>query len=124
MADSAGSDRRTGVPLTDWRHVQQSLGVIFTTFIGTRLMRRDFGSELPALIGEPMTKRTILKLYVAAYMAILRHEPRFELTWIGINEATQQGRLGLDIRGRYYPRGHINFDRTDPVTTPTFTIWI
>ncbi|ORE90547.1 hypothetical protein ATO13_22616 [Stappia sp. 22II-S9-Z10] len=124
MADSAGADRSTGAPLADWEHVKQSLGVLFTTPLGTRVMRRDFGSELPALIGETMTTGTILKLYVAAYMAVLREEPRFELTRIGINEATQQGRLGLDLEGRYRPTGHLDFQASEAITVPTFTIWI
>ncbi|RAI01101.1 baseplate assembly protein [Acuticoccus sediminis] len=124
MADSAGADRVTGAPLTDWSHVLQSIHVILTTPIGSRVMRRDFGSELPALIGQPMTTKTILALYVAAYVALVRWEPRFNLTNVQVSQAGPDGRLGLDLTGEYYPTGHLDRGQVAPVTIPTFTVYI
>jgi phage baseplate assembly protein W len=123
MADSAGTDRVTGVPLLDWQHVRQSIGVILTTAIGTRAMRRDFGSEVPDLIGRPMTTLTILQLYAASYLALLRWEPRFALNGIQIVEASASGRIGLRLSGTYNPTGHLEYDRGDPVAIPDFTVF-
>jgi uncharacterized protein len=106
MADSAGFDRRSGLLLTDWAHVHQSLEVILTTPLGSRVMRRDFGSELPDLVDSKMTSRLVLAIYAAAAIAIRRWEPRFRLSRASIVEATASGRLGLVLYGTYYPRGH------------------
>ena len=107
MADSAGVDRRTGKPAEDWDHVQQSIAVILTTPIGSRVMRRDFGSELFDLVDAKMTARTILAIYGAAATAIARWEPRFRLARAGISRATAGGQIELQLFGVYYPRGHL-----------------
>lgn len=106
MADSTGFDRRSGRLRTDWAHVQQSIEVILTTPIGSRVMRRDFGSELYDLVDRKMTPRLVLALYAATAVAIRRWEPRFRLTRAGVTEAGAAGRIGLVLYGTYYPRGH------------------
>lgn len=106
MADSTGFDRRSGRLLTDWAHVQQSIEVILTTPLGSRVMRRDFGSELYELVDRKMTSRLVLALYAASAVAIRRWEPRFRLTRASVIQATSTGLLGLALFGTYYPRGH------------------
>lgn len=103
----AGIDRRTGRPLTGWAHVQQSIEVILTTPIGSRVMRRDFGSALFDLIDAKMTRRRVLALYAAAAVALRRWEPRFRLTRCVVLAAEPAGRIGLALYGTYYPRGHL-----------------
>lgn len=107
MADSCGVSSITGAPLTDWDHVQQSIRIILTTPIGSRVMRRDFGSDLPDLIDAKMIQRNVLALYVAAAVAIDKWEPRFRLSRAGVSRLTPQGEVGLDLYGTYYPRGHL-----------------
>lgn len=107
MADSAGLDRRGGRPSTGWQHVQQSIDILLTTPVGARVMRREFGSEVPDLVDRKMTPRLILALYAAAAAAIRRWEPRFRLTRAAVSEASEQGRLGLVLYGTYFPRGHL-----------------
>lgn len=107
MSESNGIDRRTGGIASGWAHVEQSLDVILTTPIGSRVMRRDFGSEIPDLVDRKMTSRLILALYAAAAVAIRRWEPRFRLTRAAVTEAGATGRLGLVLSGTYYPRGHL-----------------
>ena len=106
MADSAGVDQRTGRVLTDWAHVQQSIGVILTTPIGSVPMRRDFGSELPDMVDRKMTGRNVLALYAACAVAIDRWEPRFRLKRASVNSASAGGVLALSLFGTYFPRGH------------------
>lgn len=106
MPDSAGVSRSSGKPLSDWDHVAQSIAVILTTPIGSRVMRRDFGSEMFDLIDAKMTPRTILAIYGAAATAIARWEPRFRLERAAIVDAGPGGRVELALMGVYFPRGH------------------
>jgi len=107
MASSAGIDAVSGRPLTNWDHVQQSIRVILTTPVGSRVMRRDFGSRLPDLIDAKMVERNILAIYSATAEAINRWEPRFRMRRGRVTEAGADGRISLEIFGVYYPRGHV-----------------
>lgn len=104
---SAGISRDAGVVLEDFDHVQQSVGVILTTPIGSRVMRREFGSELFDLIDRPMSDRVILAIYAAAVIAIARWEPRYALTGCRLIAAGADGAMTLEFEGTYYPRGHL-----------------
>lgn len=107
MTDSTGTNARTGAPLSDWEHVQQSIECILTTPIGSRVMRRDFGSALPDLIDAKMVQRNVLALYVATAVAIDRWEPRYRLNHTALDRMGPDGVISLVLRGTYYPRGHL-----------------
>ncbi len=106
---STGINRITGLPLSGWDHVVQSLGVIFTTRIGDRVMRRLFGSAVPGLLGRNLTPQTILRFYAAIIIAIDLWEPRFRvrsITYPGETNSVaelQQGRFGFRLYGDYRP---------------------
>lgn len=102
-----GFNRETGVLLSGFDHVRQSIGVILTTPIGSRVMRREFGSELFDLIDRPITDQVILAVYAAAVMAIARWEPRYSITGCRVMGAAVDGVLSLELTGIYYPRGHL-----------------
>ena len=104
---STGFNGLTGKPLAGFDHVRQSIRVILTTPIGSRVMRREFGSELFDLIDRPMTARVILAIYAAAVMAIARWEPRYSVTGIRVLDAAAGGGLSLEFNGTYFPRGHL-----------------
>ena len=93
--------RSTGQPLDGWAAVEQSLGVILTTPIGSRVMRREFGSELMDLIGRPMTSEVVLALYSATAYAVERWEPRFRLTGVEMSTPAADGSITLALRGEY-----------------------
>lgn len=105
--DSSGFNGATGAPLYDFDHVRQSIGVIMTTPIGSRVMRREFGSELFDLIDRPMTPRVILAIYAAAVLAIARWEPRYAVTGMQLLAADASGSLSIEFNGTYFPRGHL-----------------
>lgn len=107
MADSSGLGRAAGSPMSDWQHVEQSIGVILTTPIGSRVMRREFGSEFFDLIDRPPTDQVILAAYAAVVMAIARWEPRFAVTNLFVNRLDESGVVDLHVSGLYYPRGHL-----------------
>lgn len=104
---SVGFNRKTGAICTDFSHLKQSLAVIFSTPLKTRVMRRDFGCELFELIDRPLTDKVILAAYVSIVYACSRWEPRFEITWCNIEKVDSNGIVVLQINGNYYPLGHI-----------------
>lgn len=81
--------------------------MILTTPIGSRVMRREFGSELFDLIDRPMTDQVILAIYSAAVMAIARWEPRYAVTGCKTTIAAEDGAMSMELSGVYYPRGHL-----------------
>lgn len=104
---SSGFSRQSGRALEDFAHVQQSVEVILTTPIGSRVMRRDFGSELFDLIARPMTDQVILAVYGAVVIALARWEPRYRVTWCGAIDVDAAGVFTMKLVGVYMPRGHL-----------------
>ncbi|MEI9428735.1 GPW/gp25 family protein [Mesorhizobium sp. Cs1299R1N3] len=104
---SLGVDRQTGGILTGWEHVKQSIEVILTTPIGSRVMRRDFGSRLMSLIDAPMNDRVVLAAYSAVADALAKWEPRYRLETVNIDAAGASGAITFLLSGTYYPRGHL-----------------
>lgn len=92
-------DRHTLRPIGEWDHVLQSIGMILTTPLRSRVMRREFGSELSDLIGRPMTPQIIMAVYTATALAIAQWEPRFALTGVEMGQPTADGRLSLTVYG-------------------------
>lgn len=92
-------DRETMRPIGEWDHVLQSIGMILSTPLRSRVMRREFGSELSDLIGRPMTPQIVLAVYAASALATAQWEPRFTLTGVEMGQATAEGRLSMIIYG-------------------------
>lgn len=96
----------TGQAVEGWAHVVQSLSTILSTRLNTRVFRREFGSDVPALIDAPLNDAGILALYVAVAEAIDRWEPRFDLTEVQVQpEAT--GIITMTLTGVYRPNAHV-----------------
>lgn len=106
MADSVGVSASTGQVLTDWGHVDQSIRRILTTPIGSRVMRRSFGSRIFDFIDAKMTAASILGIYTAAAEAIEAWEPRFRVYRASLGTASADGSVDLTLYGIYFPRGH------------------
>lgn len=99
-----GMNAQTGRSLSGVDHLRQSLRDILATPIGTRVMRRDYGSRLHELIDAPMNNATLVELYAATAEALARWEPRFRLTRVRVASAAP-GRVTLDLQGDYLPAG-------------------
>ncbi|KAA5603239.1 phage baseplate protein [Roseospira marina] len=99
-----GMSNASGRALSGLDHLRQSVHDILTTRIGTRIMRRDYGSRLPALIDAPMTPALAMDLYAAAAQALRRWEPRLTLRRVAIT-AAEPGRVTLSLTGLYRPDG-------------------
>lgn len=77
-----GMHAQTGQALTGMAHLEQSLQDILLTPVGSRLMRREYGSLLPDLIDQPLNSATVLQSYAAVAIAISQWEPRIRLNSI------------------------------------------
>lgn len=77
--------RITGRAITPTDHLRQSVGDILATPIGTRVMRRDYGSQVPMLVDQPDNPITQLRLMSAAASALMRWEPRLGLRQLSIS---------------------------------------
>lgn len=75
-----GMSRHTGLAIDDDAHLAQSVADILTTPIGSRVMRRDYGSNLPDLIDAPVNSETLIDIYAATAEALDKWEPRLILT--------------------------------------------
>lgn len=79
--------------------IRQSLHDIFTTPIGSRIQRREYGSHLFALIDAPMNPANRLRLAAALVDAATRWEPRVTLE-SAIIDITMDGKTVLNYRAR------------------------
>ncbi|SDK67928.1 GPW/gp25 family protein [Billgrantia gudaonensis] len=96
-----GMNASTGRRLERLEHIRQSVRDILTTPIGSRVMRREYGSLLPELIDQPLSDALLLQAYAATVMALLRWEPRLRITAVRRSvSASQPGRATLEIDGQ------------------------
>jgi phage baseplate assembly protein W len=99
-----GTNATTGKALAGIDHLRQSIRDILTTPIGSRVMRRTYGSRLFQLIDAPMNRSTLMDVYAATADALEQWEPRFRLTSVQAVAATP-GKIELDLTGQYLPDG-------------------
>jgi len=92
-------NRETGAVIDLVEHITQSVTDILTTRLGTRVMRREYGSLLPELVDQPFNDFTRLQVYAATVMALMRWEPRISLSRVQFLGATLQGQSTLDLEG-------------------------
>jgi len=94
----SGMSRDTGGTLADLDHIRQSVRDILLTPVGSRVMRRSYGSLLSTLIDQPQNEALRLQIMSACYMAILQWEPRVKLTGISYESAFDGGMV-VEITG-------------------------
>ena len=93
-----------GAPLSGIEHLRQSVRDILTTQIGTRVMRRDYGSDCPRLVDAPIAPGLFIQLYAASAKALRKWEPRLRLSRVQVADVTP-GHVVLDLEGEYRPTG-------------------
>lgn len=94
-----GMNRSDGLTVTDLEHISQSIGDILRTPVGSRVMRRDYGSLLASMIDQPQTPALELQIKVACYMAVLKWEPRVTLSSV-TTERSFDGRMTVTLTGQ------------------------
>jgi phage baseplate assembly protein W len=92
-------NRETGAAIDLVEHITQSITDILTTRLGTRIMRREYGSLLPELVDQPFNEFTRVQAYAATVMALMRWEPRISLSRVQMFGATLAGQSTLELNG-------------------------
>jgi hypothetical protein len=92
-------NRETGGAIDTLDHISQSITDILTTRIGTRVMRREYGSLLPELVDQPFNDVTRLRVYACTVMALMRWEPRISLSRVQFVGVSLQGETVMDLHG-------------------------
>lgn len=93
-------NRHTGGSIDTQAHIAQSITDILTTRLGTRVMRREYGSLLPELVDHPFNDITRLRVCAATVMALMRWEAHISLSRVQFTGANLQGQAVLDLEGR------------------------
>jgi hypothetical protein len=79
-----GMNQVTGRSIENVDHLCQSIHRVLTTPRGSRIARREFGSDLQELVDAPLNPVTRVRLFAASATALMRWEPRLKLTRIGL----------------------------------------
>lgn len=101
MAGFTGISATTGQALGGVAHLRQSIRDILSTRIGTRIMRRDYGSRLPELVDNPLNELTKVELFAATAEALARWEPRFLLERVFVESVSEAGRIVIALEGKH-----------------------
>lgn len=99
-----GMDNLTGKPLVGLAHLRQSIADILTTPIGSRVMRRDYGSRIFQRIDAPLTGELVAEIYADVVEALFNYEPRLEVSNVSV-VSINDGKIVLDLEGKYLPSG-------------------
>lgn len=91
-----GVDSKTGKHLSGNAHLRQSIIDILTTPIGSRVLRRDYGSSLYDLIDNPQDISTKLKIISATAGALSKWEPRIIIKKVSVT-FVEMGAFELSI---------------------------
>jgi phage baseplate assembly protein W len=102
-----GMSSITGKALEGLEHLRQSIRDILTTPIGSRVMRRGYGSRLFELIDRPINSRWIIDAFAYVAEALDKWEPRFALSKVETEpgDNVERGNVILAVEGRYLPDG-------------------
>jgi phage baseplate assembly protein W len=92
--------RETGKYLDDLEHLKQSIVDILITPVGSRVMRREYGSNLFYLVDRPINREFLQLIYAAVAEALERWEPRLSLKKVAVDEV-RDGRITLSLSGIY-----------------------
>lgn len=92
-----GMNRFTGQRISESQHISQSIQDILTTPLGSRVMRRDYGSAIFELIDQPQSAAVKLQLMAAAVIALTRWEPRIRITEIEVIAGDLNGKMQFNL---------------------------
>ncbi|MFM2090899.1 MAG: hypothetical protein RLZZ127_1388 [Planctomycetota bacterium] len=95
-----GINANTGKALSGVEHLRQSVRDILFTPIGSRVMRRTYGSRLLSLVDAPMNRKTLLDVYASTVEALNTWEPRLKVDTVRATKV-EPGVIELTITGKY-----------------------
>lgn len=107
----AGMSAETGLAVTGKAHLQQSVSDILTTPIGSRVMRRNYGSHLFDLIDQAANPAGKLRLMAATVDALMRWEPRLKVSRVAV-DCDASGAVQIAIEGAVSSSAQENINLT------------
>jgi uncharacterized protein len=99
-----GTDATTGKRLSGIDHLRQSIRDILTTPLGSRVMRREYGSRLFDLIDNPLNEVTLVEIFAATAEALMTWEPRLKVLRVQAASLVPSA-LSIDLEAIYLPTG-------------------
>ena len=100
-----GVNARTGFQVAGEAHLRQSVRDILTTPLGSRVMRRTYGSRLFELVDGPLNATHIADIVAASAEALDRWEPRLRVRRIAVAAATAAGHFTVSLDCDVLPEG-------------------
>ncbi len=94
----------TGKTISEIAHIKQSIANILSTPLGSRIMRRDYGSRLFERIDQPINGELIAEIYSDIVEAISTWEPRFEVEQVTL-QSIDKGKIIIDLEGTFVKDG-------------------
>ncbi|WP_429178594.1 GPW/gp25 family protein [Aeromonas salmonicida] len=117
-----GMNAATGRAISATNHIIQSVRDILITPVGSRVMRRDYGSELFYLIDQPQHQATRLRLMAATVQALINWEPRITITKVDVQSGGMDGSLTIELTWQRKDGGAPDTKtETASITIPTGT---
>lgn len=116
----AGIDQHTFRLIDNYASALQSVEIIFSTRIGERVMRREFGAGMLEILGRLLTPRTVSVFQLTLAAAIDLWEPRFRVRAVALTGTVDEirlGRAGFAIEVDWRPRGHLGDFTVESVQT-------
>lgn len=100
-----GMNNKNGQRIEGIAWLRQRLADVMTTPIGSRVMRREYGSELFNLIDQPMSSGWRVQIYAAVAKAVenpVNGLADFKVRQVLVNTLAD-GQAELDVYGVYVP---------------------
>jgi phage baseplate assembly protein W len=92
-------DRETGELIQGWPRIKQSIFVILTTRLRSRLMRLWWGSDFINMQDKPGNDEVLFGGMMAAISAINAYEPEFKISRVSIDAFDASGEITFTIEG-------------------------
>ena len=100
MATLVGVDRRTGQAISGIDHLHQSIEDLITTRVGSRVIRPEYGSYLPAMVDMGISPGLASAYQAEVSRAIQRWYPVFSVKSVRAVSITG-GQITFSIAGVY-----------------------
>lgn len=107
ISQYTGINRKTGKRISDKDHLIHSLHDILMTAVGSRVMRRDYGSVLPFLVDQPMTAKTMMQMRAAIVHCLAKWEPRVQPLSIFVKGSIYTGiNISIEYQAKEMSQSH------------------
>jgi phage baseplate assembly protein W len=102
-----GMNVDTGAELAGFAHLEQSIRDILLTPKGSRVMLRDYGSDLFALVDQPLNESTKMAIMAATVGALTTWEPRIQVQSVTVAADPANGSISINLTALYLPDGQV-----------------